>query len=180
MRGLIWMLRYQPSCARPIYPISGRPARLMVRVLASLVSHHQGDNYNTDFEARVLVSPALMQNSQIAKQIKDKTGKYVFLLRSSRKIRLRCLVICANGVTLRCKAKRRLTRLKGKRISVLGIYKKWLLPREVMTQGHRHAIELYQSGQNSVASFWFRVSEYDRQECTCNRTGFCDCTSDNW
>jgi len=71
-----------------LFTISGRPARLMVRVS---VSHHQGDTNNTDLLKQGISKPpaTYAELAQIAKQIKDKTGKCLFL-RSSRKIRLRC------------------------------------------------------------------------------------------
>jgi len=71
---------------------------------------------------------------------------------------------------------RRLTRLKA--ASALGRPYKNGSPREVMTQGHRHAIELYQSGQTALLAFGSEFLNTIAKNAPAI-AHFCDCNSDN-
>jgi putative chitobiose transport system substrate-binding protein len=91
--------------------------------------------------------------AQMAQQIKDKTGKYAFFAtfvpQDSGEV-LESLV--QMGVTLvNAQGKAGFNTPQGKAAFQywVDLYKKGLLPKESLTQGHRHAIDLYQSGETA-------------------------------
>ena len=91
--------------------------------------------------------------ADVAEKIKDKTGKYAFFAtfvpQDSGEV-LESLV--QMGVTLvDSGGKAAFNSPQGKAAFQywVDLYQKGLLPREVLTQGHRHAIDLYQSGQTA-------------------------------
>lgn len=113
--------------------------------------------YNTELfkQAGISKPPATYAElAQMAKQLKEKTGKYAlfttFVSEDSSEV-LESFV--QMGVTL--------VDAQGKAAfdTPIGtaafqywvdLYKNGLLPREVLTQGHRHAVELYQAGETAM------------------------------
>ncbi|NDJ24698.1 extracellular solute-binding protein [Nostoc sp. B(2019)] len=112
--------------------------------------------YNTDLlkQAGINKSPATYAElAQAAQQIKDKTGKYAFFVtfvpQDSGEV-LESFV--QMGVTLiDAEGKAAFNSPQGKAAFQywVDLYKKGLLPKEVLTQGHRHAIDLYQAGETA-------------------------------
>ncbi|MFN6035886.1 MAG: ABC transporter substrate-binding protein [Dolichospermum sp.] len=91
--------------------------------------------------------------AQMAQQIKDKTGKYAFFAtfvpQDSGEV-LESMV--QMGVTLvNTDGKAGFNTPQGKAAFQywVDLYKKGLLPKASLTQGHRHAIDLYQSGETA-------------------------------
>ncbi len=112
--------------------------------------------YNTDLlkQAGITKAPATYgELAQAAQQIKDKTGKYAFFVtvvpQDSGEV-MESLV--QMGVTLvDSEGKAAFNSPQGKAAFQywVDLYKKGLLPKEVLTQGHRHAIDLYQAGETA-------------------------------
>lgn len=112
--------------------------------------------YNTDFlkQAGISKPPATYAElAQAAQQIKDKTGKYAFFVtfipQDSGEV-LESFV--QMGVTLvDTEGQAAFNSPQGKAAFQywVDLYKKGLLPKEVLTQGHRHAIDLYQAGETA-------------------------------
>ncbi|MBD2664555.1 periplasmic sugar-binding protein of ABC transporter [Richelia sinica FACHB-800] len=112
--------------------------------------------YNTDLlkQAGITKPPATYAElAQVAQQIKDKTGKYAFFAtfvpQDSGEV-LESFV--QMGVTLvDGEGKAAFNTPQGKAAFQywVDLYKKGLLPKEVLTQGHRQAIDLYQAGETA-------------------------------
>lgn len=112
--------------------------------------------YNTDLlkQAGITKPPATYTElAQAAQQIKDKTGKYAFFAtfvpQDSGEV-LESFV--QMGVTLvNAEGKAAFNSPQGKAAFQywVDLYKQGLLPKESLTQGHRHAIDLYQSGETA-------------------------------
>lgn len=112
--------------------------------------------YNTDLlkQAGITKPPATYTElAQAAQQIKDKTGKYAFFAtfvpQDSGEV-LESFV--QMGVTLvNSQGKAAFNTPEGKAAFQywVDLYKQGLLPKESLTQGHRHAIDLYQSGETA-------------------------------
>ncbi|HYW18849.1 MAG TPA: sugar ABC transporter substrate-binding protein [Nodularia sp. (in: cyanobacteria)] len=112
--------------------------------------------YNTDLlkQAGINQPPATFAElADVAQQMKDKTGKYAFFVtfvpQDSGEV-LESFV--QMGVTLvNTEGKAAFNSPQGKAAFQywVDLYKKGLLPKESLTQGHRHAIDLYQSGQTA-------------------------------
>ncbi|MBD2355523.1 sugar ABC transporter substrate-binding protein [Tolypothrix sp. FACHB-123] len=112
--------------------------------------------YNTDLlkQAGINKSPSTYAElAQVAQQIKDKTGKYAFFVtfvpQDSGEV-LESFV--QMGVTLvDTEGKAAFNSPQGKAAFQywVDLYNKGLLPKEVLTQGHRHAIDLYQAGETA-------------------------------
>jgi putative chitobiose transport system substrate-binding protein len=115
--------------------------------------------YNTDLlkQAGINKPPSTYTElAQVAQQIKDKTGKYAFFVtfvpQDSGEV-LESFV--QMGVTLvDSTGKAAFNSPQGKAAFQywVDLYKKGLLPKEVLTQGHRHAIDLYESGETALLS----------------------------
>lgn len=113
--------------------------------------------YNRDILQRAGVSkpPATYAElAQAAKEIKQKTGKYAFFItfvpEDSGEV-MESLV--QMGVQLLDdQGKAAFNTPKGKAAFQywVDLYKNDLLPKEALTQGHRHAIELYQAGETAI------------------------------
>lgn len=113
--------------------------------------------YNTNLlkQAGITKPPATYAElAQMAAQIKQKTGKYAFFItfvpEDSAEV-LESLV--QMGVTLvDAQGKAAFNTPVGKAAFQywVDLYKNGLLPQEVLTQGHRHAIELYQAGETAL------------------------------
>ncbi len=113
--------------------------------------------YNQDLLSQAGVSqpPATYAElAQAAKQIKAKTGKYAFfatLVPEDSGEVLESLV--QMGVTLvDAQGKAAFNTPEGKAAFQywVDLYKNGLLPKEALTEGHRHAIDLYQQGQTAI------------------------------
>ncbi len=113
--------------------------------------------YNTDLlkQAAIAKVPSTYTElAQVSQQIKDKTGKYAFFMtfvpQDSGEV-LESLV--QMGVTLIDESgKAAFNSPQGKAAFQywVDMYKKGLLPKESLTKGHRHGINLYQSGQTAM------------------------------
>jgi putative chitobiose transport system substrate-binding protein len=112
--------------------------------------------YNTELLNKAGVKPpATFEELAIAaQQIKDKTGKYAFfttvvpedsaeVLESF--VQMGVALVDANG-----KAAFNTPQGKAAFQYWVDLYKNNLLPREVLTEGHRHAIDLYQRGDTAI------------------------------
>lgn len=113
--------------------------------------------YNTKLfqQAGVSQPPATYAElAQAAKQIKDKTGKYAFfttLVPEDSGEVLESFV--QMGVTLvDADGKAAFNTPQGKAAFQywVDLYKNELMPKEALTQGHRHAIDLYQRGDTAI------------------------------
>ena len=112
--------------------------------------------YNTDFlkQAGIKKVPTTYPELAIAaEKIKNKTGKYAFFVtfvpQDSAEV-LESLV--QMGVTLVDEnGQAGFNSPEGKAAFAywVSLYKQGLLPKEVLTQGHRHAIDLYQAGETA-------------------------------
>lgn len=112
--------------------------------------------YNTDLlkQASISKPPATYQElAQAARQIHDKTGKYAFFTtfvpQDSGEV-LESLV--QMGVNLVDKQEKAAFNTPEGRAGFqywVDLYQQGLLPKESLTQGHRHAIDLYQSGETA-------------------------------
>ncbi|MBD2139481.1 sugar ABC transporter substrate-binding protein [Anabaena sp. FACHB-1237] len=112
--------------------------------------------YNTDLlKAAGITKPptSYTELAQAAQQIKNKTGKYAFFAtfvpQDSAEV-LESLV--QMGVTLvNADGKAGFNSPQGKAAFQfwVDLYKAGLLPKECLTQGHRHAIDLYQAGETA-------------------------------
>ncbi|TVP65867.1 MAG: sugar ABC transporter substrate-binding protein [Nodularia sp. (in: Bacteria)] len=112
--------------------------------------------YNTDLlkQAGITQVPATFgELAEVAQQIKDKTGKYAFFVTFAPQDSGEVLESFVQmGVTLvNTEGKAAFNSPEGKTAFQywVDLYQKGLLPRETLTQGHRHAIDLYQSGQTA-------------------------------
>lgn len=113
--------------------------------------------YNTDLlkQAGISKPPATYaQLAQMARQLKDKTGKYAFFTTFVPEDSAEVLESFVQmGVTLvdaQGKAGFNTPQGKGAFQYWVDLYKNGLLPKEALTQGHRHAIELYQAGETAM------------------------------
>lgn len=115
--------------------------------------------YNTElFEQAGLTTPpnTYEELAQTAKQIKESTGKYAYFVtfvpEDSAEV-MQSLV--QMGVTLvDAEGKAAFNTPEGKAAFQFwtDLYQQNLLPKEVLTQGHRRGIELYQQGETAVLS----------------------------
>ena len=113
--------------------------------------------YNQDLfkQAGISQPPATYAElAKVAQQIKEKTGKYAFFAtfvpEDSAEV-LESLV--QMGVTLvDDQGKAAFNSPQGKAAFEywVNLYKQGVLPKEIMTQGHRRAIELYQAGETAI------------------------------
>jgi putative chitobiose transport system substrate-binding protein len=113
--------------------------------------------YNTDLlkQAGINKPPATYPElAQVAQQIKDKTGKYAFFVTFVPQDAGEVLESFAQmGVTLvDAGGKAAFNSPQGKAVFQywVDLYKKGLLPKETLTQGHRHAVDLYQAGETAL------------------------------
>ncbi|MDX2096437.1 MAG: sugar ABC transporter substrate-binding protein [Leptolyngbyaceae cyanobacterium bins.59] len=92
--------------------------------------------------------------AQAAQQLKEKTGKYAFFVTFVPEDSGEVLESFVQmGVTLLdAEGKAGFNTPQGKAAFQywVDLYKKGYMPREALTQGHRHAIELYQSGETAI------------------------------
>ncbi len=112
--------------------------------------------YNTDLlkQAGINKVPATYAElTQAAQQIKDKTGKYAFFVtfvpQDSGEVLESFVQMGVTLIDAEGKAAFNSTQGKAAFQYWVDLYKKGLLPKEALTQGHRHAIDLYQSGETA-------------------------------
>jgi len=113
--------------------------------------------YNTDLLKKAGISkpPATYTELAVAaRQIKDQTGKYAFFTTFVSEDSAEVLESFVQmGVTLvDAQGKAAFNTPQGKAAFQywVDLYKNGLLPREVLTQGHRQAVELYQAGETAM------------------------------
>ncbi|KJH73640.1 ABC transporter substrate-binding protein [Aliterella atlantica] len=113
--------------------------------------------YNNDLlqQAGISKPPAnYTELAQAAKQIKDKTGKYAlfttFVPEDSAEVLESMVQMGVNLVDDQGKAAFNTPQGKAAFAYWVNLYKDGLLPREALTQGHRHAVEMYQSGETAM------------------------------
>jgi putative chitobiose transport system substrate-binding protein len=115
--------------------------------------------YNTDLLKQAGISKipsTYVELAQAAQQIKDKTGKYAFFVTFAPQDSGEVLQSFVQmGVTLVDNAGKAAFNSPQGKVAFeywVDLYKKGLLPKEVLTQGHRHAIDLYQAGETAFLS----------------------------
>ncbi len=115
--------------------------------------------YNQDLLKRSGISkpPATYAElAQMAQQIKVKTGKYAFFItlvpEDAADVLESFVQMGVNLVDAQGQAAFNTAAGRAAFQYWVDLYKKGLLPREIMTQGHRHGIELYQSGETALLS----------------------------
>lgn len=113
--------------------------------------------YNTDLlkQAGVAKPPATYAElAQVSKQIKDKTGKYGFFAtvvpEDSGEILESFVQMGVQLVDADGKAAFNTPQGKAAFQYWVDLYKNGLMPKEALTEGHRHAIDLYQRGDTAV------------------------------
>lgn len=92
--------------------------------------------------------------AEFAQQIKEKTGKYAFFVtfvpQDSGEVIESLVQMGVNLLDAQGKAAFNTKEGKAGFQYWVDLYKKKLLPQEVLTQGHRHAIDLYQAGDTAI------------------------------
>ncbi|MGG6266194.1 ABC transporter substrate-binding protein [Leptolyngbya sp. AN03gr2] len=113
--------------------------------------------YNTDLmkKAGIAKPPATYAElAQAAKQIKDKTGKYAFFAtvvpNDSGEVMESFVQMGVQLVDSQGKAAFNSPQGKAAFQYWVDMYKNGLMPKEVLTEGHRHAIDLYQQGNTAI------------------------------
>lgn len=115
--------------------------------------------YNQELltQAGVTQPPTTFEElAQVAQQVKEKTGKYAFFITFVPEDSAEVLQSFSQmGVTLvDAQGQAAFNTPAGKAVFQYwtDLYQKNLLPKEVLTQGHRRAIELYQQGETAILS----------------------------
>ncbi len=113
--------------------------------------------YNTELfkQAGVAKPPATYAElAQAAKQIKDKTGKYAFFAtvvpEDSGEVLESFVQMGVDLVDGNGKAAFNTPKGKAAFQYWVDLYEQELMPKEVLTEGHRHAIDMYQQGNTAV------------------------------
>lgn len=113
--------------------------------------------YNKDLYQRAGISkpPATYAElAQVAKQVKEKTGKYAFFItfvpEDSAEVLESLVQMGVKLVDDRGKAAFNSPEGKAAFQYWVNLYKQGLLPKEVLTEGHRKGIELYQAGETAI------------------------------
>lgn len=113
--------------------------------------------YNSDLlkQAGVSKPPATYAElAQAAKQIKDKTGKFAFFATvvpgDSGEVLESFVQMGVQLVDAQGKAAFNSPQGKAAFQYWVDLYKNGLMPKEVLTEGHRHAIDLYQQGSTAI------------------------------
>jgi len=113
--------------------------------------------YNKDLLKKAGVSTpptTYAELAQVAQQIKDKTGKYAFFATvvpgDSGEVLESFVQMGVDLVDAEGKAAFNTPKGKAAFQYWVDFYKKGLMSKEALTQGHRHAIELYQSGETAL------------------------------
>ncbi|HEY9699348.1 MAG TPA: sugar ABC transporter substrate-binding protein [Trichocoleus sp.] len=114
-------------------------------------------NKNLLQQAGVSKPPATYTElAQVAKQVKDKTGKYAFFVTFVPEDSGEVLqsFVQMGATLLDNQGKAAFNAPEGKAVFQYwtDLYQQGLLPKEALTQGHRRAIELYQAGETALLS----------------------------
>lgn len=92
--------------------------------------------------------------AQVAKQVKEKTGKYAFFItfvpEDSAEVLESLVQMGVKLVDAQGKAAFNSPEGKAAFQYWVDLYKQGLLPKEVLTEGHRKGIELYQAGETAI------------------------------
>ncbi|MBD2092159.1 sugar ABC transporter substrate-binding protein [Microcoleus sp. FACHB-1515] len=114
---------------------------------------------NTDLmnQAGIATPPKTYEElATVARQVKERTGKYAFFTTFVPEDSAEVMqsFVQMGATLLDDQGKAAFNTPEGKAVFQYwtDLYKNDLLPREVLTQGHRRAIELYQSGQTALLS----------------------------
>jgi putative chitobiose transport system substrate-binding protein len=120
--------------------------------------------YNTDLLKQAGISKAPVtytQLAQAAQKIKEKTGKYAFFTtfvpQDSGEVLESFVQMGATLVDAEGKAAFNSREGKAAFQYWVDLYKQGLLPKEILTQGHRRAVDLYQAGETA---FLFSGGEF--------------------
>lgn len=115
--------------------------------------------YNSDlFQKAGIAAPpkTYAELASVAKTIKDKTGKYAFFMTAvpddSGEIMESLVQMGVKLIDAQGRAAFNTPEGKAAFQYWADLYKQGLIPPEVTTEGHRHAVELYQSGQTALLS----------------------------
>lgn len=115
--------------------------------------------YNKDLlqQAGISQPPATFEElAQVAKQVKEKTGKYAFFTTvvptDSAELMQSLVQMGVQLIDATGKAAFNTPEGRAAFQYWTDLYQQDLLPREVLTQGHRRAIELYQAGETAILS----------------------------
>jgi putative chitobiose transport system substrate-binding protein len=115
--------------------------------------------YNTDLLKQAGINKPPMtfaELAQAAEQIKEKTGKYAFFVtfvpQDSGEVLESFVQMGVNLVDAEGKAAFSSPQGKAAFRYWVDLYQKGFIPKEVLTQGHRHAIDLYQAGEIALLS----------------------------
>lgn len=115
--------------------------------------------YNQDLFKKAGISKpptTYAQLVQVAKQIKQKTGKYAFFItlvpEDSGEVLESLVQMGVDLVDTQGKAAFNTPKGKAAFQYWVDFYKQGLMPKEALTQGHRRAIELYQAGETAILS----------------------------
>jgi putative chitobiose transport system substrate-binding protein len=115
--------------------------------------------YNKDLLQKAGISKAPVtyaELAQVAKQIKEKTGKYAFFItvvpEDSGEVLESFVQMGVELVDAQGKAAFNTPKGKAAFQYWVDFYKQGLMPKEALTQGHRRAIELYQAGETALLS----------------------------
>ncbi|UXH43218.1 sugar ABC transporter substrate-binding protein [Rossellomorea vietnamensis] len=98
-------------------------------------------------------APATFEElSDVAKTIKDKTGKYAFFPALDGSHLLETMVMMGVDLTNEDMTKATFNTPEGKEAFnfFVDLYKNDLIPREVLTEGHSKAVDLYQAGEIAI------------------------------
>src|ERR671932_553518 len=115
--------------------------------------------YNKDLLQKAGVSKppvTYAELAKVAKQIKEKTGKYAFFItvvpEDSGEVLESFVQMGVELVDAQGKAAFNTPKGKAAFQYWVDFYKQGLMPKEALTQGHRRAIELYQAGETALLS----------------------------
>ncbi|HEY9826169.1 MAG TPA: sugar ABC transporter substrate-binding protein [Stenomitos sp.] len=115
--------------------------------------------YNSDlFQKAGIAAPpkTYAELAGVARAIKEKTGKYAFFMTAvpgdSGEIMESLVQMGVKLIDAQGRAAFNTPEGKAAFQYWADLYKQGLIPPEVMTEGHRHAVELYQSGQTALLS----------------------------
>jgi putative chitobiose transport system substrate-binding protein len=112
--------------------------------------------YNEDLLKKAGATPpkTYAELAQVAKQVKEKTGKYAFFTTFVPEDSAEALqsFVQMGATLLDGEGKAAFNTPAGKAVFQYwtDLYKQGLLPKESLTQGHRRAIELYQAGETAI------------------------------
>jgi putative chitobiose transport system substrate-binding protein len=113
--------------------------------------------YNQDLLKKAGVSAppkTYSELAQVAKQVKEKTGKYAFFMTFVPEDSAEALqsFVQMGASLLDAQGKAAFNTPAGKAVFQYwsDLYQQGFLPKEVLTQGHRRAIELYQAGETAI------------------------------